>query len=122
MLVYIGLVRSSSVLFFINCMSYIYTEDEREFEYDEHSEKGPSRWGDIKKEWADCKNGKMQSPIDLSHERVKVFRKLEKKSYRPANATVKNRGHDISVRKNQQTIIDGFNQLRDRKIYGVVVD
>nr|GMD44514.1 alpha carbonic anhydrase 7-like [Ipomoea batatas] len=72
-------------------------EDEREFEYDEDSDKGPSKWGDIKKEWAACKNGKLQSPIDLSHERVRIFQKVEKKSYIPANATVKNRGHDISI-------------------------
>ncbi|KAJ6746726.1 CARBONIC ANHYDRASE [Salix koriyanagi] len=32
-------------------------EDEREFDYIEGSEKGPAFWGDIKKEWADCKTG-----------------------------------------------------------------
>lgn len=91
---------------YINCWWCLLTEDEREFEYDEDSDKGPSKWGDIKKEWAACKNGKLQSPIDLSHERVRIFQKVEKKSYIPANATVKNRGHDISVR---DVIIDGFS-------------
>ncbi|KAG9160885.1 hypothetical protein Leryth_008701 [Lithospermum erythrorhizon] len=37
----------------------------------------------------------MQSPIDMSHERVRIIQKVEKRSYKPANATISNRGHDI---------------------------
>ncbi|TYG56065.1 hypothetical protein ES288_D08G033800v1 [Gossypium darwinii] len=37
--------------------------------------KGPKQWGDLKKEWAACKNGDLQSPIDLSNHRVKVIKK-----------------------------------------------
>ncbi|KAJ1392213.1 Carbonic anhydrase, alpha-class, conserved site [Sesbania bispinosa] len=75
-------------------------EDESEFDYTKGSEKGPSHWGELKKEWATCKNGAMQSPIDLSSHRVKVVRKLGelKKYYKPQNATVKNRGHDIELK------------------------
>ncbi|XP_031103087.1 alpha carbonic anhydrase 7-like [Ipomoea triloba] len=73
-------------------------EDEREFDYSEGSEKGPERWGDLKGEWEACKNGEMQSPIDISHERVEFIRSFEKRHYKPANATVKNRGHDISIK------------------------
>ena len=74
-------------------------EDEREFDNGEGSEKGPHRWGELKKEWAACKNGEMQSPIDMSNQRVKIIlRKRElKRDYKPANALLKNRGHDISV-------------------------
>lgn len=74
-------------------------ENEREFDYSEGGEKGPKHWGDIKEEWAACKNGSMQSPIDMSNERVEVILKSTElqKSYRPWNCTVKNRGHDISV-------------------------
>lgn len=72
-------------------------EDEREFDYGENSEKGPKMWGKLKKEWDACKNGEMQSPIDMSHERVRIIRKPEKRHYKTCNATVKNRGHDISV-------------------------
>lgn len=76
-------------------------EDEREFEYIEGSEKGPKHWGELKEEWAACNNGDLQSPIDLSNQRVKVIPKLGdlKRNYKLCNATVKNRGHDISVRK-----------------------
>ncbi|KAG6771840.1 hypothetical protein POTOM_023232 [Populus tomentosa] len=40
-------------------------EDEREFDYIEGSEKGPAQWGDVKREWADCRTGRLQSPIDM---------------------------------------------------------
>ncbi|PON49015.1 Carbonic anhydrase, alpha-class [Parasponia andersonii] len=74
-------------------------EDEREFDYARGGEKGPQRWGELKKEWAACKNGEMQSPIDLSDQRVRIIPKLGKvtRSYRTSNATLKNRGHDISL-------------------------
>lgn len=74
-------------------------EDEREFDYREGTEKGPLHWGEIRKEWAPCKNGGMQSPIDLSSGRVKIIEKLGelKRSYKSCNATLHNRGHDISV-------------------------
>ncbi|XP_059428581.1 carbonic anhydrase Nec1-like [Corylus avellana] len=74
-------------------------ENEREFDYAEGSEKGPLHWGEIHEEWASCKNGSMQSPIDMSSERVKLIPKLGKLkwNYRSCNATVNNRGHDISV-------------------------
>ncbi|KAK2990962.1 hypothetical protein RJ640_007110, partial [Escallonia rubra] len=72
-------------------------EDEREFDYAQGSEKGPGRWGELKKEWTACKNGEMQSPIDMSNQRVEIIRNSRKleKDYKPCNATVKNRGHDI---------------------------
>ncbi|KAB1199703.1 Bifunctional monodehydroascorbate reductase and carbonic anhydrase nectarin-3 [Morella rubra] len=72
-------------------------EDEREFDYIEGSKKGPSHWGEIQKDWATCKNGTMQSPIDLSSRRVKMIPQLGELeiNYKPCNSTVKNRGHDI---------------------------
>ncbi|KAG6403785.1 hypothetical protein SASPL_136017 [Salvia splendens] len=73
-------------------------EDEREFDYSENGEKGPAKWGEIKKEWSECSIGSMQSPIDLSNERVRIISDEDKKiNYRAANATVKNRGHDIQI-------------------------
>jgi len=45
-------------------------DDEREFDYGERSKKGPARWGELHREWSLCKNGSMQSPIDLLDERV----------------------------------------------------
>uniref|UniRef100_A0A5B7C1F4 Carbonic anhydrase n=1 Tax=Davidia involucrata TaxID=16924 RepID=A0A5B7C1F4_DAVIN len=75
-------------------------EDEREFDYEGDGEKGPGHWGELKKEWAACTNGGMQSPIDMSNQRVKLITQSRelKMDYRACNATVKNRGHDISLR------------------------
>ncbi|KAK7337120.1 hypothetical protein VNO77_17679 [Canavalia gladiata] len=73
--------------------------DDPEFRYNEKSRNGPQHWGDIKKEWATCKKGNMQSPIDLSSNRVKVIHKSGdlKKNYKAQYATVLNRGHDVAV-------------------------
>ncbi|KAJ1425934.1 Alpha carbonic anhydrase domain [Sesbania bispinosa] len=74
-------------------------EDESEFNYNEESGKGPSNWGDIHPEWSLCKNGSMQSPIDLLNERVEIVYNLGRlqMNYHPSNATIKNRGHDIKL-------------------------
>ena len=75
------------------------TEHEEEFSYVVGDENGPEHWGSIKAEWANCSAGRMQSPIDLSHERVSLVRSLGylTHSYRPAEASIVNRGHDIMV-------------------------
>ncbi|XP_023519286.1 alpha carbonic anhydrase 7-like [Cucurbita pepo subsp. pepo] len=75
-------------------------EDQKEFDYNEEGKRGPSHWGDLKREWHSCKAGLMQSPIDLLHERVRIvphFTNL-KTEYKPSNATLKNRGHDIMLK------------------------
>lgn len=80
--------------------THISAEDERNFDYIEGSKKGPAFWGDIKREWAACKNGRLQSPIDLSSLKVITIPSLVglKTTYKSSNATLKNRGHDIKVR------------------------
>ncbi|KAK9124125.1 hypothetical protein Sjap_013727 [Stephania japonica] len=79
--------------------SKLYREDQKEFDYISGSEKGPERWGELHKEWADCNKGDLQSPIDLLNKRVEVVTELGqlKRSYKPCNATLKNRGHDIML-------------------------
>lgn len=74
-------------------------EDETEFSYEAKGPKGPAKWGTLKKEWKLCGIGKLQSPINLTDENVKVTSKLGslRSRYLPSNATIKNRGHDIMV-------------------------
>ncbi|GAU36967.1 hypothetical protein TSUD_57450 [Trifolium subterraneum] len=93
-----GLVTTLLLLTSYQAMSQE-VEDESEFNYDENSEKGPQHWGDIKPEWFMCKNGTMQSPIDLSNQTVQIVSNLGllNISYHPSNATLKNRGHDIKL-------------------------
>lgn len=79
----------------------ITADDEREFSYGEKSENGPANWGKIHPEWRTCNTGKLQSPIDLLNKRVEVVSDLGilKKYYKPSNATLLNRGHDMMVIK-----------------------
>ncbi|XP_051149461.1 alpha carbonic anhydrase 4-like isoform X2 [Andrographis paniculata] len=74
-------------------------EDESEFTYTRHSEKGPENWANINPHWKACGSRKLQSPIDLVNERVEVSPMLGglKRTYKPAPAVIKNRGHDITV-------------------------
>lgn len=69
-------------------------ENEREFDY-QH----PTRWGEIHPEWKLCASGTMQSPIDLTNERVTVVSNIGglKRNYKPTNAILKNRGHDMML-------------------------
>ncbi|XP_047331093.1 alpha carbonic anhydrase 7-like [Impatiens glandulifera] len=70
-----------------------------EFSYEYDSERGPERWGEIREEWSMCKNGRMQSPIDLSNERVEMVSHLGivKRKYKPSIATLINKGHDMQL-------------------------
>ncbi|KAG9454770.1 hypothetical protein H6P81_007674 [Aristolochia fimbriata] len=75
------------------------TEDEKDFDYLEGSNKGPRYWGEIHPEWRACAHGNLQSPIDVLDHRVVASPRLGrlKKSYIPAHAVLKNRGHDIML-------------------------
>ncbi|CAK9327156.1 unnamed protein product [Citrullus colocynthis] len=75
-------------------------EDQKEFDYNEQGEKGPSHWGDLKREWHNCKTGRMQSPIDLLQDRVRIVSHFTdlRIDYKPSNATLRNRGHDIMLK------------------------
>uniref|UniRef100_A0A7C8YRA8 Carbonic anhydrase n=1 Tax=Opuntia streptacantha TaxID=393608 RepID=A0A7C8YRA8_OPUST len=87
------------ILFLVAFVTSQEVDDEKDFNYIEGSGKGPEDWGDLKEEWATCKTGNMQSPIDLFGRRVEVAPVSEEihKFYNPGEATLKNRGHDISV-------------------------
>lgn len=78
-------------------------DDEREFSYDENAINGPANWSQIHPiDWIKCNNGKMQSPIDFPNDKVEVVSNLGilQKFYKPSNATLSNRGHDVMVRLN----------------------
>uniref|UniRef100_A0A1J3EPU2 Carbonic anhydrase n=1 Tax=Noccaea caerulescens TaxID=107243 RepID=A0A1J3EPU2_NOCCA len=75
-------------------------EDESEFSYEMNKENGPEKWGTLKPEWELCGKGEMQSPIDIMNERVRIVSHLGRltRDYKPSNATLKNRGHDMMLR------------------------
>jgi len=78
----------------------VVAEPEEGFSYIPGADNGPANWGKIKPKWANCSVGRMQSPIDLSHERAKLVQSLGylPTSYRPAEATIVNTGHYVMVR------------------------
>nr|XP_028945655.1 alpha carbonic anhydrase 4-like [Malus domestica] len=75
-------------------------DQEIAFDYREGSEKGPEHWGELKQEWAACKDGRSQSPIGLDESRAtKVIQSSRDLtvSYKPSDATLKNEGHYIAL-------------------------
>jgi carbonic anhydrase len=82
-------------------------DNEREFSYLPHAGNGPARWGAVRREWATCSAGRLQSPIALSAGRLDGGRAgLLRRSYRRAAASLVNRGHDVMVRTNQGPCCD----------------
>lgn len=83
------------------CIVYIRTIEggEEDYDYDENSPRGPSQWGNLKTEWALCRDGRMQSPVDFTNVTVNTVPGSEQvyTYYQPSNTTLLNRGHDISV-------------------------
>ncbi|KAJ9559006.1 hypothetical protein OSB04_013620 [Centaurea solstitialis] len=75
-------------------------DDEPEFSYDINAHNGPNHWSEIHPNWCMCNHGDMQSPIDISNERVQTTSRLGKidRDYKPANATLENSGHDMKLR------------------------
>ncbi|KAF8687731.1 hypothetical protein HU200_042661 [Digitaria exilis] len=86
--------------------------DEADFSYVWDAGNGPARWGAIRREWAACSVGRLQSPIGLTDTVAGLVDSPGHlgRSYRPAAASVVNRGHDIMVRFNSNpggVVIDG---------------
>ncbi|PHT46847.1 Alpha carbonic anhydrase 7 [Capsicum baccatum] len=77
-----------------------FDDDESDFSYDENAVNGPGNWSNIHPDWIKCNTGKMQSPIDFPNKKVEVVSNLGilQKFYKPSNATLLNRGHDIMLR------------------------
>ncbi|XP_023633820.1 alpha carbonic anhydrase 4 [Capsella rubella] len=68
------------------------------FTYKQKTDKGPEGWGKINPDWKVCNTGKLQSPIDLTNERVSLVHDQPwNMDYKPAPAVIVNRGHDIMV-------------------------
>ncbi|XP_002532665.2 alpha carbonic anhydrase 4 [Ricinus communis] len=68
-----------------------------EFRYDEPSGRGPSRWGELNPLWRICGTGNFQSPINLQFPILSPTVGDLQIAYRPAPATIRNTGPDITV-------------------------
>jgi len=59
-------------------------------------EKGPTHWGNLKPEYAVCKNGKHQSPIDIRNPKAADLPPIEF-SYAPAAYRIIDNGHSVQI-------------------------
>ncbi|XP_054814451.1 alpha carbonic anhydrase 7-like [Prosopis cineraria] len=73
------------------------SSEDHDFSYDPDSENGPDHWGDIRPEWYKCKNGTMQSPINLNESQLTSSLGPLQLYYRSSNATLFSTGHEITV-------------------------
>lgn len=58
---------------------------------------GPNNWGDLSKEFAVCKTGKVQSPIDIPTKSAVKAKAPIKTSYKASAGDIVNNGHTIQV-------------------------
>ena len=72
----------------------------KDFDYHEGSETGPGHWGEMNENWAACKDGKDQSPIDINSENIQVNQSIGSliTSYGISHAIMHKSSHGIIVR------------------------
>ncbi|KAL5546400.1 hypothetical protein UlMin_006087 [Ulmus minor] len=89
------------LIFLVVCSNIFCCREETyiPFSYDERTGRGPSRWAYLNETWYLCGNGTRQSPISIDNSSLIVSSELGelKRDYKPASATLVNRGYDISV-------------------------
>ncbi|XP_017697512.2 alpha carbonic anhydrase 7-like isoform X2 [Phoenix dactylifera] len=92
---------------------------EKYFDYDEDSEFGPQHWGDLDPDWATCKDGKSQSPINITHKNIEVNLSLGSlmTSYHSTFAIMQNRGYDIMINWTEGATPGAGSLLIDGKDY-----
>jgi len=71
-------------------------EHHPEHPWDYGESKGPSHWGDLKPEFAPCRNGHRQSPIDIRNPQKADLPPLEF-NYRPSTLHIIDNGHTVMI-------------------------
>jgi len=67
-----------------------------EHTWDYGEEQGPSHWGDLKPEFAECKNGHRQSPIDIRNPQKADLPPIQF-DYKPSPLHIIDNGHTIMI-------------------------
>lgn len=71
-------------------------EHHPEHSWDYGDDLGPSHWGDLKPEYATCKNGRYQSPIDI-HDTKRAALPPIRFEYKPSPLHIIDNGHTVMV-------------------------
>ncbi|WP_197722080.1 carbonic anhydrase [Sulfuriflexus mobilis] len=87
-----GLATAS--LFLASSLAFAAAAGKPHWGYEGHE--GPAHWGDLAAEYATCKTGKSQSPINISGARPAQLADI-RFSYQPTTLDVVNNGHTIQV-------------------------
>lgn len=64
---------------------------------------GPSRWGELNRDWVLCSEGHHQSPVDLTGARQEKFDEM-KLQFPPSNLTIVHQAHVFDIIDNGHTI------------------
>ncbi|KAK8336752.1 hypothetical protein V6Z11_A09G143900 [Gossypium hirsutum] len=98
---FLGYTNFAFVVFLVSFHSLLACSqpesEDHEFNYDEGTGRGPSRWGTLKPEWRNCSDGRKQSPIDIGIVQVNSELGELQRNYRPAQAILRNRTADVAV-------------------------
>jgi carbonic anhydrase len=92
----------NSSLAAIICCSFVLVasgaaqEHHPEHPWDYSESKGPSHWGDLKPEYAACKNGHRQSPIDIRNPQKASLPPIQF-DYKPSSLHIIDNGHTIMI-------------------------
>ncbi|KAK1631335.1 hypothetical protein QYE76_005650 [Lolium multiflorum] len=68
------------------------------FSYEEKTLTGPDKWGSLDPDWAICRDGKEQSPIDISKVEAKQDMGPLEHTYNAGACIMQNRGHDFILK------------------------
>jgi carbonic anhydrase len=112
-----------SVAHVIKSKSTVYLASVAEPEYSYDGPKGPSYWGDLKKEYILCKTGLQQSPIDINSNTLGNIVKIKKNTVKPTwpnlkSAELINEGLSIKLNINgTQKVVYNSNEYLMRNIH-----
>jgi len=81
---------------FLLAVASVAQENHGEHAWDYGESQGPSHWGDLKPEFAPCKFGHRQSPIDISNPQKADLPPVQF-DYRPSAARIIDNGHTVMI-------------------------
>jgi carbonic anhydrase len=95
-------IRNHSLPAVIGCMLVLATASAAQKHHPEHTwdygvAQGPSHWGELKPEFAPCKNGHRQSPIDIRNAQKADLRPIQV-DYKPSPLHIVDNGHTVMIK------------------------